>query len=135
MNATLQPHRGSGSGGGFTLLEIMLAVTVFAIAVVGLLSALGTTVDAATAFNREAQVAFALQNQLAEAREEPWTGPGSETTGPDELGVTYTREIEPLELPNGDGPPLDRMYRLRITAQWGSADQEQTEMAEVYIHH
>ncbi len=112
----------------------MLAVTVFAIAVLGLLSALHTTVDAATGFNREAQVALSLQNQLAEAREEPWTGPGSETNGPDELGVMYTKEIEPLELQNRDGHALDRMYRLKITATWGAGDTEETQTAEVYVH-
>ena len=119
----------------FTLLEVMLAVTVFSIGVLGLLTALNTTVDAAKGFDREAQVALALQNQLAEAREAEWTGPGVETEGPDELGVTYTREIEPLDLQNRDGRPLDRLYRLKITASWGAEGNEETQVAEVYVYH
>ena len=119
---------------GFTLLEVMLAVMVFAVAVLGLLSALHTSVDAAARFNREAMVAIALQNQLAEAKEEAWTGPGTETNGPDELGVIYTRDIEPLELQNRDGRTLDRLYRLKITAVWGSGEAEETQTAEVYVH-
>ena len=107
---------------------------VFAIAVLGLLSALHTTVDAATGFNRESQVALSLQNQLAEAREAPFDGPGTETDGPDELGVTYTKEIEALQLQNRDGKRLDRLYRLRITAAWGSDDAPETQMAEVYVY-
>jgi hypothetical protein len=54
--------------------------------------------------------------------------------GPDELGVTYTREIEPLELQNRDGRVLPRMYRLKITATWGSDEAPETQTAEVYVH-
>lgn len=117
----------------FTLLEVMLAVMIFAIAVVGLLMALSTTIGTASAFDREGKVALSLQNQLAEAREIDFAA-GTETVGPDELGVVYTRDITPLQLQNKDGQGLNGLYSIRITANWGQGGPDETETAEVYVY-
>ncbi|MEI6350153.1 MAG: type II secretion system protein [Verrucomicrobiota bacterium] len=119
---------------GFTLLEVMLAVMIFAIAVVGLLTALSTTIGSAAAFNREAQVRMALQTRLAEARVIDFAE-GATTSDPDEMGVIYTTEITPLELQNGEGRPLDHLYSLRITANWTQGGEEEAQTAEVYVYH
>jgi len=119
---------------GFTLLEVMLAVMIFAIAVLGLLTTLSTTIEAAGDFNRESRVALSLQNQLAEARELDFRGEQSETVGPDEMGVIYKREIVPIELQNRNGQPLNRLFAIRITATWGLAGPDETQIAEVYVY-
>ena len=119
---------------GFTLLEVMLAVMIFALAVVGLLTALNTTIGSVSAFNRQAQVRQALQTRLAEAREIDFAE-GSTSSEPDEWGVTYTTDITPLDLQNRDGRLLDHLYSLRITANWSQGGEDETDTAEVYVYH
>lgn len=119
---------------GFTLLEVMLAVMIFAIAVLGLLTALQSSVDAANSFNREAAVTVALQSRLVEIEQGEFPGPGVEREGPDEMGVVYTRSIEPLTLHNRHGRTLPRLYRVQITAAWGSEEDEDNLTAEVYVY-
>lgn len=117
----------------FTLLEVMIAVMVFGIAVVGLLMALSSTIGTAAAFDRESKVALSLQNQLAEAREIDFAA-GTATVGPDEMGVVYTKDISPLELQNKDGQQLNGLYSIRITATWGQGGPDETETGEVYVY-
>lgn len=106
---------------------------IFAIATMGLLTALSTTIGAATSFNRESQVRLGLQTRLAEAREIDFAE-GMNTSDPDEFGVVYTTEITPLELQNRDGRVLERLYILRITASWNEDGNEETQTAEVYVY-
>lgn len=124
----------SPSERGFTLLEVMFAVMIFAIGVLGLLSALQTSVEAAGRFNREAAVSISIQNRLAELQHEEFPGPGVETDGPDEIGVTYTREIEPLTLHNRHGQGLARLFLVRIRAEWGGGEEKDHLTAEVYVY-
>lgn len=119
---------------GFTLLEVMLAVMIFAIAVLGLLTALQSSVDAASSFNREAAITLSLQNRLVEIEQGEFPGAGLEREGPDEMGVVYTREIEPLALVNRRGRTLPRLYRVKLTAAWGSEEDEDNMTAEVYVY-
>lgn len=107
---------------------------VFAIAVLGLLTTLNTTIQAAGDFNRESRIALSLQNQLAEAREIDFKGERSETVGPDELGATYKREIIRVALQNKNGQLLNHLFAIKITATWGLGGPDETQTAEVYVY-
>lgn len=112
----------------------MFAIMIFAVGVMGLLTALQTSVDTARRFNREAAVAVSIQNRMAELKHGDFPGPGVETDGPDEIGVTYTREIEPLALHNRHGVGLHRMFLVRIRAEWGAEERKDALTTEVYVY-
>ena len=118
---------------GFTILEVMLAVMIFGIAVLGLLTSLSTTIETAGSFAREGKIALSMQTQLAEAKEIDFE-PGTQTDGPDEMGVLYTRDITPLQMENENGQSLDGLYSIRITAVWGLGGPDQTQTAEIYVY-
>ena len=133
MLPNLHSQHTSHAPDGFTILEVMLAVMIFGIAVLGLLTALRTTIETAHSFDMEGKIALSIQNQLAEAKEIDFKA-GTETDGPDEMGVLYTRDIAPLQLENQNGHSLNGLYSIRITATWGLCGPDQTQTAEVYVY-
>ena len=96
---------------GFTLLEITLAVLIFAVIVAGLASAINRAGDVIGLGLREVRMRAALEAHLAELRVNPAAVPPEPAAG-----VEITRAIEPVFLTARDGTPLAGLCRVRLTA-------------------
>ncbi|WP_265595073.1 prepilin-type N-terminal cleavage/methylation domain-containing protein [Haloferula sp. BvORR071] len=117
---------------GFLLLEVLLALAVFAIAVTGFVMALNQTADLATVTQRELRITRLLESALAKAMSQPVLEEGttSEAVGEMEaqgMEIETTVEMMP-EIENEDGQMLQEMYRIEVAARWfeNGVSQEQT---------
>ncbi len=118
---------------GFVLMEVLLAVAIFSVAVVALANALEGGLRGITRMQREDDVRRGLQSRLAILRVLP-AQPMREVEKPDANGVAYTREIEQLQLQNADGQQLDGMFLLKVKAEWGNGGPASTMESSVYAY-
>ncbi len=118
---------------GFILLEVMLALLIFCLVVVGLARALGDTSASMLSSNRNSQVRLALQTLLAENRTLP-IQIGVQADPPDSTGINYQHEWVQLNLVNGNKAQLSNLYELIVRASWTQGGQQRTQEASIYIY-
>ncbi len=119
--------------GGFTLLEVMLALAIFILAGVSLVIALNRIFDVAVETDQIDRMRVDLSTRLAESRLIR-LAPGSESLAPGYNNITYKKTIEPLILTNLDGQPLANLYRVRITAYSKIDNDVEQRSVEVYVY-
>jgi prepilin-type N-terminal cleavage/methylation domain-containing protein len=103
---------------GFVLLEVVLAIGVFAIAATGFVVALHRTDDLAATAQRELRIMRVLDSALKEAVSLPVLEEGTTTVELEEMGIEIETLIEPMEMENQDGQLLQEMFRILVTAYW-----------------
>jgi len=118
---------------GYLLMEVMLAVGIFAMAGVGLISGLNELSKTYVQSRRINEIRTNLESQLNNARIMPLVV-GKQSLKPDADGVAYETEVALLELTNDDKVVLANLYRLTVTAHWNEGNVPQDEKAEVYIY-
>lgn len=117
---------------GFTLLEVLVATLIMAIAVTGLLAALSTSLRSAaklTDYDRAALLARQKMDELLLAVRVPkqqifegtWA---KEVTGDIETG--WRARITPFEMPPNAGPRTPILERVELEIWWMSGDQRKT---------
>ena len=125
------PHRATRRG--YILFELVIALTIFAIAVLGLARSLSSTLDVANQLNREHAIRISLRSFVEEARKKPVADMAM--TGEDlRLGCTFASTIEPLGLTNRDGRNLTGLYKLDAKATFSAGNQAQEESVFVYVY-
>ena len=111
---------GGRSQHGFTMLEMLLALTLFGMAVVPLVRALARTSQMAVESQMDARMQLRLQSKLTEISKltnlAEWDGQ-SQRTEPDELGVWTVTQVEQMkEIKNEDGQEVTQLYRIYVQA-------------------
>ena len=114
----------------FMLLEVVIAVGIFAFAVVGLAIAMNRIIDVELVSRSEQRLRLEVQSRLAEARLEPFEEGTIELAG-GARGIAYFRVVERLELENRDGELLDGLFTMRVEARSGG---EVVQTAEVIVN-
>ena len=111
--------RMSDRRGGFMLMESVLALMVFAIVGVALITALNEIGRMAFEARRESVLARLLDSELRAAMTVPTLEEGEVTKSLDEMQVEIKTIVEPLtELENQDGRLLQQMFRVEVVATW-----------------
>lgn len=100
---------------GYLLLEVVLALTLFSVAVLGLANSLQIGIEGANELNRENTVRMGMRSFLEEIRYKP-TSEMSTSFQDQKLRITYTSVLDPVTLKNKDGTVLSDLYQLTITA-------------------
>lgn len=123
---------------GFTLLEAMLALFIFSIAVVALIEAINSTGRTSLIARRERQVQARLESLLTEATRSPEFLAKVRTNQPQELTVkegdlTFVIRAKPLELKNEDAQPLPDLYVVNATGRWKEGREDQEVSAETWV--
>jgi hypothetical protein len=116
---------------GAALLEALLALAVFAIAVVGLAKSL----NAAALYAREARVVStvtrSMENALEEAIHRPIIEPGEWTSEPDANGLIVTTRITEVEIENQAGQMLHGMYEVIVIGLLPGRAREENRLWEL----
>jgi len=117
----------------YLLLDVVLAVTVFAIAVSGILVVINRITETSGLYARDMQVQYGMDAMLVEARHRPVEEMAFERDD-SHLGVLYRTEIEPLNQVNADGDSLEGLYLLKVSAIFQYGDEDETDTAEVIVY-
>ena len=116
----------------FTLLETLLALMVFSLAVVALVEAVNQLGASTLHQRRETEVQEHMWSLLLEHTRMPQPPEELETREGD---VTYVVERIPLEdLRNQDGLPLQGLFEIRVTAIWMEGGLEQSAEASTWVY-
>lgn len=127
------PRRQGRREKGIALLDALLAVAVFALAMTGLASWMNWLAETSNGYGRSTVIQRELENLVREARYRPVADMNREFFD-ETLNVTFRTEVEVLELANLDGERLDDLYRLRAVASYAIGDYPMEEVAEVYLY-
>jgi prepilin-type N-terminal cleavage/methylation domain-containing protein len=118
---------------GFTVFEVMIALSIFSLVVVGLATCLNELMDASIQSRREDEILMELETRLSEARRLP-LAPGKTELEKDARGVAYEQEVTVLELQNQRQAQLNGLYQLVIRARWPAGEGNQEREAMVYVY-
>jgi Tfp pilus assembly protein PilV len=127
------------SKAGFTLLEALLALFVFSVAVIALVETINTMGVASTEARQQREIVARIESLMLEAtRKQPAQPTPDQQKGFDrtvkEGGVSYHLKMSPMELKNQDDQPLDGLFQLKTTASWKDGGQEQQMTVETWVY-
>ncbi|MFN0127068.1 MAG: hypothetical protein ACKV19_10345 [Verrucomicrobiales bacterium] len=125
--------------GGYVLLEIIIALTVFAVAIAGLCAVLHSSLDSANALRRSAAIRRGMEALLIEARQKPKREEMALTSADPMLGMEYRSSLQELKWSNRKGEPVRGLFLLRVEAHDTRAaaagrGTEPADVAEVYVY-
>ncbi len=118
---------------GYILFELVIALTIFAIAVLGLAKSLSQALEVANLLKRDQIIRIGMRNFLEEIRRKPITDMSTsqmDTT----YGVTYTSSTEPVSLKTTNGGTLSDLYNLTIKATSSFDGVPQEDTLNVYVY-
>ena len=119
---------------GYVLLEIIIALTVFAVAVTGLAAVLHSSLDAANLLRRQASVRRGLEAILVEAKSKTKREEMIITCRDEGLGLEFKSELEEIKWNNRRGLPVKGLFTLRAVATDLRASKPLHDSAEVYVY-
>tara|TARA_R110002049_G_C8933921_1_gene544407 strand:+ start:361 stop:759 length:399 start_codon:yes stop_codon:yes gene_type:complete len=118
---------------GYILFELVIALTIFSIAVLGLARSLANTLEVANILNRDQRLRVGMRSFIEEIRLKPLAE--MSTTFTDEAsGITYTSSMEPVSLETSSGNTLPDMYNLQVIATYGFAGEQRSDDVSVYVY-
>ena len=104
---------------GLVLMEVIIALTIFAVVSMSLVMALDAAMGATRQRNEIDAATRGMANQLALIRAAPLSP--SEKDAPDDgSGITYHVSVEPEQFKDQSGQNLSGIYRVMVTASWKS---------------
>lgn len=118
----------------YVLLEMIIALTVFAVVTTGLAASLHSSLDAANLLRRQAAVRRGLESILVEAKTKPKREEMAMAYRDDALGIEFRSELEELKWINRRGRPVKSLYILRALATDLRAAKPLNDTAEVYVY-
>lgn len=121
---------------GFTLLEVLVAIGMFTLAVGGLALALDRAFAASNMMRRDADVRQQLESLVDQAMVMPIQElEQGQESGPDALGVEYFMGAELTEdFRNMDDQILDGLWLVTVRARWKEQGERQ-EWQETFLRY
>lgn len=124
------------SRGGFSLLELLMAMALFAIAAVSLAKAINLISLTVSESIEDAEIREQMRAVLLEVSRDPDLREDSRETNPDDMGLFFRINIEPVELENQDGEPLANLFSVRVAAmrKTSLSGSEEIDFAETWVY-
>ena len=120
--------------GGFVLLEMIIALTVFAVVVTGLATVLHSSLDSANLLRRQASIRRGLEAILVEAKTKTKREEMVISYRDDALGTEFRSELQELKWVNRRRQPVKGLYILRCLATDLHTAKVVNNSAEVYVY-
>ena len=118
---------------GFLLLEVVLALAVFAIACTGLTVAFHRMAGAANLAQSELRITRILDSALTEQLSMPMLEEGVTQIPVEGTDIELDVVIEPIEdMENQDGELLQQMFHIKVIANWYENGAWQERSAETW---
>lgn len=117
---------------GSSLLEVLLAMMLFAIVGTALIESLSVASEATALIATEHMVRERLRSEMDRSRALRLTL-GKEDMGTDAYGITVQRHVERMELENNERVTLNGIYKATFTARWKDGVHENELTAETWI--
>lgn len=117
----------------YALLDVVLAVALFALAATGLISVMQGINETSSNFAFDRVVQDRLLSLLTETKRLDIGAMTSQAVDPD-LNITFRTYVESYEIDNGEGAALTDLYLLTAEAQFVDEGGEQTERVMLLIH-
>ncbi|MEY3394131.1 MAG: hypothetical protein RL346_367 [Verrucomicrobiota bacterium] len=115
------------------LLEVVIALAIFAIACTGLTIAFHRMTEAATLSQSELRITRILDSAIAEQLSFPTLEEGTTQIPVDGTEIELDVVVTPIEdLENQKGELLKEMYHIGITAKWFNGTEWQSRFAETW---
>jgi general secretion pathway protein I len=112
---------------GFTLLEMLVATVVMAIAVTGLMSALSTSMRNAAKLTEYDRASMMARSKMDELIAQPRLPRGPILEGPG-----WRAKVTPFETAPGAGPGAPVLDRIEVEVNWMAGEQRKTFTLEGY---
>lgn len=125
--------RRRGPSGAYALLDVVLAVALFAITVTGLLNVIVGISDTSAGFARDRYIQHRIEGLLAEKRRLGLEAMASESVD-ESTGITFRTYVEPFQIDNGEGAALEDLYQLTAEASFVDDGGKQIEKAVLILH-
>ena len=123
----------NGNSRGYALLDVVLAMALFALTVTGLVGVLQSINETSAELARDRMIQHQLTSLLAETKVMPVTSMNGERL--DEVtDITYRTYVEEMEVDNGEGNALSDLYMLTAEAVFMDSGEPQTETARIIIY-
>ena len=122
-------------GRGFVLLEIVMAMGLFAMVAVGMTQALNQIAQTSKLARQEAQLLRTLESALAEVMHQPQFEQTAYAFPQSDEGIDAAATVEEVELFTEDEALLDHMFRIRVEA-WlkDGAEEVMRRSIETYVY-
>lgn len=117
----------------YILFELIIALTIFSIGVLGLAQSLNASMEVANILNKEQRLRIGLRSFVEEIRRKPLNEMVT-TLADTALGVTYTSTVEPVSLTMTRGGTLSDMYNLKVIASYTVGNELREESVDVYVY-
>lgn len=125
--------KASASGKGFALLDVVLAVAIFAISVTGLIGILQRMNETSSAFARDRLIQSRLESLLSETKRLEPSAMTTEVYDPT-FDLTFRTYAQPFEVDNGEGSELADLYQLTAEVEFLDEGGPQLERVSVLVH-
>jgi len=102
--------------GGFSLLELLMAMAVFAIAAVSLAGAINLISLSVVETVEEAEWREQLRGVLLEASRDPNLEEGTRETNPNAAGLSFSIRVDRVDLQNREARTLNGLFEITVTA-------------------
>lgn len=119
---------------GYVLLEIIIALTVFAVVVTGLAGLLHSTLDSANLLRKQAAIRRGMEALLMEARDKTKREEMILTYRDEPLGIEFKSSLEEVKWLNRAGQPVRGLYLLSAVASDFRTEKPASDRAEVYVY-
>jgi type II secretory pathway pseudopilin PulG len=133
MKITRRLSKASARQRGYILFELIIALSIFSIGVLGLARTLNASMEVANILNKEQRLRIGLRSFVEEIRRKPMAEMATTVTDP-VLEVTYTSTLEPVNLIMTRGGTLSDMYNLKVIASYTVGAEVREETVDVYVY-
>ena len=134
---------GKAKRGGYVLLEIVIAMGLFAAVSVSLVKALQVTSRTAATIQDEMRIQRVLKSAMVDALSDPNLAEGEtvidlmDITGDGGDQLPFLRGqletiVEPMEMENEDGQLLQNMFSIRVTFYWFADGEDRQQTVETW---
>lgn len=112
----VRPDKTHPRKSGFSLLEVVMALGIFAIAAVSLAEAITVISLSVTESVDLSLVREKMRSKMVEVTRAPIERAETRTTDPDESGFSFRVEIVEMPLENREGEALEGLYEVTLSA-------------------